>query len=100
MHETDQTPSIDERYRTLFILWFAMCMSLVMYLVFIKVAPVEPSPNPKLTLLLNTLGLVPVAASFLVKQILLTKAVAAQQVQRVHSVYIVSFALCEISGLL
>ena len=92
--------TIEERLRTLFILWFAMCVSLSMYLVFIYVAPVAPAPNPKLTLLLNTVGLIPVAASFLVKQILLAKAVTAQQVQQVHSAYIVSFALCEVSGLL
>ena len=71
-----------------------------MYLVFIYVAPVAPAPNPKLTLLLNTVGVIPVAASFLIKQILLNKAVNAQQVQQVHSAYIVSWALCEVSGLL
>lgn len=101
MQNTDlKTVTIDERYRTLFILWFAMLMSLVMYLVFIYLAPVEPRPNQKITLLLNTVGLIPVAASFLVKQILMGKAAAAQQVQQVHSAYIVSFAMCEVAGLL
>ena len=99
--KTDPGPaSIEERHRTLFILWFAMCMSLIMYLVFIYLAPVEPAPNRKLTLLLNTFGLIPVAASFLIKQILLEKAVTAQQVEQVQSAYVVSFALCEVSGLL
>ena len=99
--KTDPGPvSIEQRHRTLFILWFAMCVSLIMYLVFIYVAPVAPAPNPKLTLLLNTVGLIPVTASFLIKQILLAKAVTAQQVQQVHSAYIVSWALCEVSGLL
>ena len=99
--KTDPGPvSIEQRHRTLFILWFAMCISLIMYLLFIYVAPVAPAPNPKLTLLLNTVGLIPVAASFLVKQILLEKAVTAQQVQQVHSAYIVSWALCDVSGLL
>ena len=99
--KTDPGPvSIEQRHRTLLILWFAMCVSLIMYLVFIYVDPVAPAPNPKLTLLLNTVGLIPVAASFLIKQILLNKAVNAQQVQQVHSAYIVSFALCEVSGLL
>ena len=92
--------TIEERLRTLFILWFAMCISLLMYLVFIYLAPVAPAPNPKLTLLLNTAGLIPVAASFLIKQSLLKKAVTAQQVQQVHTAYIVSFALCEVSGFL
>jgi len=90
--------SIEERHRTLLILWFAICMSLtIMYFAFIYLATVTPAPNPKLTLLLNTVGLIPVAASFLIKHSLLEKAIIAQQV---HSAYVVSFALCEISGLL
>ena len=100
MKEDPGPVGIEDRHRTLFILWFAMCISLIMYLVFIYVDPVAPAPNPKLTLLLNTVGVIPVAASFLIKQILLAKAVNAQQVQQVHSAYIVSFALCEVSGLL
>ena len=101
MNGTDPKPvSIDQRHRTLLILWLGMLMSLVMYLVFIYLAPVAPAPNQKLTLVLNTAGLVPVAASFLIKQILLGKAVAAQQVRQVHSAYIISFALCEVSALL
>ena len=101
MQSSDPKPAtIDERLRTLFILWFAMLMSPVMFLVFIYVSPVASSPNQKITLLLNTLGLIPVAGSFLVKQILLGKAAAAQQVQQVHSAYIVSFALCEVAWLL
>jgi hypothetical protein len=100
--KTDPGPvSIEERHRTLLILWFAICMSLtIMYFAFIYLATVTPAPNPKLTLLLNTVGLIPVAASFLIKQILLEKAVTAQQVQQVHSAYVISFALCEVSGLL
>ncbi|HWP56096.1 MAG TPA: hypothetical protein VN476_18330 [Pyrinomonadaceae bacterium] len=100
--KTDPGPvSIEERHRTLLILWFAICMSLtIMYFAFIYLATVTPAPNPKLTLLLNTVGLIPVAASFLIKQILLEKAVTAQQMQQVHSAYVISFALCEVSGLL
>lgn len=100
--KTDPGPvSIEDRHRTLLILWFAICMSLtIMYFAFIYLATVTPAPNPKLTLLLNTVGLVPVAASFLIKQILLEKAVTAQQVQQVHSAYVISFALCEVPGLL
>ena len=68
MKEDPGPVGIEDRHRTLFILWFAMCISLIMYLVFIYVAPVAPAPNPKLTLLLNTVGLIPVTASFLVSR--------------------------------
>jgi len=88
------------RYRTLLILWFGMSMALILYLVFIRLVPVEPAPSQKLTLILNTLGLIPVAGSFLIKQVLLGKANESHQVQVVHTAYILAFALCEISALL
>jgi len=93
-------PTIEMRQRTLMIIWFALCMSLVMYLLFIRLVPVEPAVNQKLSLMLNTLGLIPVAASFLIKQVLLGKATESQQVQLVHTAYILAFVLCEISALL
>ena len=93
-------PTIEMRYRTLLILWFGMSMALVIYLAFILLVPVEPAVNQKLSLMLNTLGLIPAAASFLIKQVLLGKANESQQVQLVHTAYILAFALCEISALL
>ena len=92
--------TIEQRHRTLLILWFAMCMSLVMYLVFIRLVPVAETENPKLTLILNTVGLIPAAISFLLKQVVLAKAVEAQQVQQVHTAYILAWALCEVAALL
>lgn len=94
------TVTIEQRHRTLLIVWFALCMSFVMYLVMIRIAPARLAENAKLTLVLNTIGLIPVATSFLVKQILLGKAVAAQKVEQVHTAYIVAWALCEVAALL
>jgi hypothetical protein len=94
------SPNIDERYRTLLVLWFAICMSLGAYLAFIHFLPVKPAVNQKLTLMLNTLGLIPVATSFLIKQVLLAKAAETQRIEQVQRAYIISFALCEIPGLL
>jgi hypothetical protein len=92
--------TIDERYRTLFILWAALTMSLGLYLAFIQFVPVAAKPNPRLTLLLNTAGLIPVGASFLIKRVLIDKAIQSQRVEQVHSAYIISWALCEVAGLL
>lgn len=101
MNGTDPKPAnIEERYRTLIVLWFAMCMSLAGYLAFIHFLPVQPAANPKLTLALNTLGLIPVTASFLLKQLLLAKAVEKQEIPQVHAAYVLSFALCEVPALL
>lgn len=101
MSKADQKPvTVDERYRTLLILWGALCTSLILYLAFIHFVPVAPAPNQKLTLLLNTAGIIPVATSFLIKQVLIGKAIESQRVEQVHSAYIVSWALCEVAGLL
>jgi len=101
MSRSDQKPvTIDERYRTLMILWAGLSFSLVLYLAFIQFAPVRVTPNPKLTLLLNTAGLLPVAASFLIKQVLIGMAIDSQRVEQIHTAYIISWALCEVAGLL
>ncbi len=92
--------TIDERYRTLLILWAGLSTSLVIYLAFIQFVPVAAAPNHKLTLLLNTAGLSPIAASFLIKHLLIGKAIDSQRVEQVHTAYIVSWALCEVAGLL
>jgi len=97
--ETDQ-PDLDARYRTLLILWFAICMSVLMFMVVIYLSPVVVAENRKLTLALNSLGLLPVALSFLVKQKALAKSVATQRLDLVQSAYVLSFALCESSALL
>lgn len=93
-------PDIDARYRTLLILWFAICMSVLMFLVLIHFSPVEAAENRQLTLVLNSLALVPVALSFLLKQRGLAKSVDAQRLDLVQTAYVLSFALCESAALL
>jgi hypothetical protein len=97
--ETDQ-PNIDARYRTLLILWFAICMSVLILLVVINFTPVPAAANRQLTLVLNSGGIVPVALSFLLKQRVLAKSVETQRLDLVQSAYVLSFALCESSALL
>jgi len=97
--DSDQ-PDINERYRTLLILWFAMCMSVLMFLVVIGFTPVRAAENRQLTLALNSLGIVPVALSFLLKQKALAKSIEMQRLDLVQIAYVLSFALCESSALL
>jgi uncharacterized membrane protein len=97
--DTDQ-PNIDARFRTLLILWFAICMSVLIFLAVINFTPVPAAENRQLTLALNSLGIVPVALSFLLKQRALAKSVETQRLDLVQSAYVLSFALCESSALL
>ena len=101
MKPTDSgQPDIDARYRSLLILWFAICASVLMFLVLTRLTPIAAVENQKLTLLLNTLGVVPVALSFLLKQRALAKSIETQRLDLVQSAYVLSFALCESSALL
>ena len=92
--------NLDARYRTLLILWFALAMSVLMYLLFVQMTTAEINPNQKLSLALNTLGLVPVALSFLIKQKLLDRSVGEQRLDLVQVAYVISFAFCEVPALL
>src|SRR6266699_3739704 len=92
--------NLDVRYRTLLILWFALTMSVLMYLLFVQMTTVEIKSNQKLSLALNTLGLVPVALSFLIKQKILDRSVGEQRLELVQVAYVISFAFCEVPALL
>jgi len=92
--------NLDARYRTLLILWFALTMSVLMYLLFVQMTTVVVNPNQKLSLALNTLGLVPVALSFLIKQKILDRSVGEQRLELVQVAYVISFAFCEVPALL
>ena len=93
-------PNIAARYQTLLILWFAICMSITFFMVIIYLVSVHPSGNPSLGLALESATVVPFAVSFLVKQQLLGKAIAARKIDLVQSGYTAAFSLCEASALL
>jgi hypothetical protein len=98
-NDSNQT-NIAQRYRTLLTLWFAMTMSIVLWLVLIHFVVSTTPVNQRLGLLLVCLGLVPMSASFLVKQVLMGKAIAGQNLMLVQQAYVTSWALCEAAGLL
>ena len=102
MSSTDSNETnIALRYRTLLTLWFAMMMSVVMWLVVVRALMVTTSPvNQKLGLVLICLGLVPMSLSFLLKQILAGKAINQQSPMLLQQAYVVAWALCEAAGLL
>ena len=91
---------IGPRYLTLLILWFAICVSIGLFMVMIWFVPSSASGNPTLGLVLEAATVAPFGLSFLVKQKLLGKAIAEQKLEGVQSAYIPAFALCEASALL
>jgi len=93
-------PTIEMRYRTIFILWFAMVMSVMMLLVLTQFIPANENSNLKLSLILNSAGIVPLGMSFLLKQRILDQAVTQQRLDLVQSAYVLAFALCEMAALL
>jgi hypothetical protein len=92
-------PSLDMRYRTLLILWCAIWMSVLFFLVLVYLTPAQPKENRSFSLLLNAIGIAPVALSFLFKKKILVKSVESQQPAIVNSAYVLSFALCEVPAL-
>jgi hypothetical protein len=93
-------PTIEMRYRTILILWFAIAMSVLMFLVLTQFTPNRENGDLKLSLILNGAGIVPLGLSFLLKQRILEQAVAQQRLDLVQVAYVLAFALCEMAALL
>ena len=101
MQSTDSNqPNLETRYRTLLILWSAIWISVLLFLVLIYFAPVPQNENLGVSLLLIAISIAPVALSFLIKKKMLIKSVESQQPAIVNSAYVMSFALCEVPALL
>jgi hypothetical protein len=93
-------PNIEMRYRTILILWFAIVMSVLMFLVLTQLTANRGTGDLKLSLILNSAGIVPLGMSFLLKQRILQQAVAKQRLDLVQVAYVLAFALCEMPAVL
>ena len=96
---------LNKRYQSMLILWFALLMSVVMYLVFIQVAApaianAENPPDSRLVIGITVLGALFVLISFVVKRKLLERSVVEQDTGMVQKALVVALALCEVSALL
>ena len=93
--------NVDARYQTIFIIWMAILMTVVLYLFFIWMTPKPPDPEKSsLAIVLSALSVVPVAISFYVKSTILARARETQDLPRVQQGYVSGFALSEIAVLL
>lgn len=88
------------RHRTILILWFAMVTSVFTLLVLVQFTPIRESSDGRLSLILNSAGIVPLGLSFLLKQRILEQAANQQRLDLVQVAYVLAFALCEMAALL
>ena len=88
------------RYVVFLILWFAILMSVMLFLGFVLVVGSQGTPNPALGYALLGIGAMTVVASFFLKQQLMRKAIDNNDVTALQSAHIVSLALCESAALL
>ncbi|MGZ5436958.1 MAG: hypothetical protein ACXWID_06355 [Pyrinomonadaceae bacterium] len=93
--------NVDARYQTIFIIWMAILMTVVLYLFLIWMTPKPPDPEKSsLAIVLSALSVVPVAISFYVKSTILARARETQDLPQVQQGYVTGFALSEIAVLL
>ena len=94
--------TIELRLRTMRVLWFALCMSIVLYYVFTFFAEPREDVGPNNIIFLGLLSvaiLTPIAA-FIIKGQLLARAIEQRQLEMVQQAYIVGWAITEGAGLL
>jgi hypothetical protein len=91
------------RFRTLVTLWFALCMSVVLYFVLVLVAGptvAGASQNPLLSIILMLLGGSAVIGGHLVRWQMVKRAIAERRVELIQTGMIVGCALSEVAPLL
>lgn len=90
---------VEARHKVFLILWFALFVSVMLFLVLVIVVGSKGTPNPTLSYVLLGIGSMTVLVSFLLKQQMVTKAINNNDIAALQSAYIVSLALCESGAL-
>jgi hypothetical protein len=99
----NQETLIDNRFRTLLILWFAMLMNVVMFYLFLVFAfapSAEPAPNNTLSLTLLIVGTLLVIVSFPIKRRFLNLSVEKQKLDLVNTGLVLAWAISEVATML
>ena len=94
--------SIEQRVRTVRIVWMALLINIGLFYFLTRVAerPANLEPNDTLSLALIAVGVSAALISFLVKSKLISRAIEQRQVQQVQQAYVVGLAMCEVAALL
>lgn len=95
-------PNIEQRMRTVRILWLVLLTNVGLLYLLTNFAdrPENLEPNSTLSLALLAAGVSTTLVSFLIKNKLINRAIEQRQVQQVQQGYIVAWAMCEVSALL
>lgn len=100
--QNDLQLRIEQRFRTMRILWIAMVLSIVFYYLFSVFArqPASVGPNSTLSLTLVIVGLLMIPISMAIKKRVLHQAVERQRTSLVQQGYLVAWAVTEVGALL
>jgi predicted MFS family arabinose efflux permease len=88
------------RYMTFLILWFAMLMSVTIFVGIAWIVTGQGMPNPLMSYALLAVGFSIVVVSFVLKQQLVRKAIDNRDLAALQSAQIIAMALCESAALL
>ena len=86
---------VEARHKVFLILWFALFVSVMLFVVVALFAGSNGSPNPTLSYALLGIGSMVVLGSFLLKQQLVQKAINNHDIAALQSAHIVALTLCE-----
>jgi hypothetical protein len=94
--------NIEQRMRTVRILWFGLLASVAMYYLFTILAgrPENLARNDTFSLALLIGGVSTVLVSFLIKKKLVNQAIEQRQALHVQQGYLVAWVICEMAALL
>ena len=90
---------VEARHKVFLILWLALFVSIMLFLVLVLVTGSQGTPNPTLSYALLGVGATTVLVSFLLKNQLVQKAINNNDIAALQSAHIVSLALCESAAL-
>ena len=101
----NQNPNVEQQYRMLAIIWFALLVSQLMFLVVLFFAKREIyrfdfskpplGENPMMTIIFAALGLSMFLMSFVLRKKFLGQAINEQKTELVQTALVVGCALCE-----
>jgi len=105
----NQNPNVEQQYRMLAIIWFALLVSQLMFLVVLFFAKREIysfdfskpplGENPMMTIIFAALGLSMFLMSFVLRKKFLGQAINEQKTELVQTALVVGCALCEAATL-
>ncbi len=102
INQGSKATSMDARYTVMLTIWFAMLMTVGVFFVvvqFVERPDTGQSEGSILLLVLMTLGITTLLASFLLKRKILAQSVTEQRPELVQSAMILALALCEATSL-